>query len=201
MNILLFIKLYGALMAIGSLTVTGWYFCTRGQENTLPDGTVEKTGMIFKSWYFFWMQKKGKKKIFYKEHELSKLIAEISSNYPQYSFIPHLYAFETNAPFAVVNSIAEKWHIEALVKRAETYAFFKEIDQYKFPEFVRMPMVQCITCMASIYGSIFFWGAVSLIKEPLFTWCVIPWLAAVFFWVVFCFSLSVLNTALVRKFH
>jgi hypothetical protein len=89
------------LIALAAFTITGWYYCTRGEEKTLPDGSVEKTGMIFKGWYFFWMKKTGIKRIHYKYQPLSNLIAEIVLNYPQYNYLVNEEFINTNAPKSI----------------------------------------------------------------------------------------------------
>ncbi len=103
--------------------------------------------------------------------------------------------------------IQKRWEIILNIKAPRSinsstvYLPYKVYTNYVFPEIIRTPLAECATCFSSIYGSIFYWSAVALIEQKLFNWSNIPWLAAIFFWGVFCFSLSVLNTALAKRFN
>ncbi len=88
MNIIQFLQFFLIITTLGALSVTGWFFITRGDEEILPDGSGKKVGKIFKGWYFFWTkEKKPKHRIYYRGDELDKLIAELRSNFPSIDFV------------------------------------------------------------------------------------------------------------------
>lgn len=213
MTIIQFLQFFLIITAFGTLAVTGWYFITRGDEETLPDGSKKRTGKIFMGWYFFWTKEKSrKKKIFYQGEQLQKLVAELRSNYLILDFDTDGFHFTVTVQpgkeaaatdiSSYINDIEKKWDIKIKgFNGLKHFKAYKEYPEYVFPELVRTPLATCATCFSSIYGSIFYWGAVSLVQQKLFDWSYIPWLAAVFFWGVFCFALSVLNTALAKSFN
>ncbi len=210
MNFHDFLSSFGWIMFFGTLAVSGWYFITRGEKETLPDGTVKKTGKIFKDWYFFWTQTKGVKKIYYQNDQLFYLLMDYLSYYPanDYGLVPETgnkasLKFK-NEMFAKkfesdIEKIKTDLQVEVLLK-GDYVSFYKEYDEYVYPEWVRMPLAECATCFASVYGSLFYWPVIWL-QHGLFRWSYHPNVAALFFWIVFCLSLSVLNTVIAKKFN
>lgn len=211
MSFALFIGVFFVILFIGSLAVTGWYFITRGEIKTLEDGvTKKKTGKVFKGWYFYWTRTKPeKKKVYFDEAHLFDLFIKMK---------PKFHAGGNNfdivlegRAFKIKN--ATKWQEEIRwsemaydVKFIEMspgeWKVYKEYDDYVFPYWVRDPIAVCATCFASIYGSLFYWPVMWFLpKDNIFTWATSPFLAAVIFWGIFCFSLSVINTALAKRFN
>lgn len=214
MNIIQFLTFFSLMTAAGTLAVTGWYFITRGEKETLPDGSIKRVGKIFKGWYFFWTkEKETKKKIFYKGDALAKIIAEVNSNLPYTRLVMDGYSFRIFAtqdekqefPLVaipnIISQIEHQWGVKLFPKSDGYFSVYKEYPDYVFPEWVRMPLAVCATCFSSIYAAIYYWGLIGLIAQPVFTWATYPWAAAIFFWGVFSFALSVLNTALAKAFN
>lgn len=219
MNFLHFLQAFTLITVLGALAVTGWFFITRGKIQQLPDGSIKKTGKIFKGWYFFWtMEKKAKKKVFYTGSALKKVVYELNNSYRKYIFkisVDEKYmlifpqpgaAFDKPDILTMLQEIEYKWSFKinsnSQSKEYVTVAPYEEHPQYIFPSLLRDPLAVCATCFASIYGSIFYW-AVILNAKCLFAW---TWpahilLMKIFFWIALCLSLAVLNTALAKKFN
>lgn len=203
-----FCTLFIFFLVAGSLAVTGWFFITRGEEITLEDGSKKRNGKIFKNWYFFWTkQKPCKKRVFYDENHLALLVSEIEDKFYK-DYIMHIKRIEKMLvilqPQLFYNEmrwIEKAYQVKFFDKGNGHFSVYKEYPNYVFPYWVKDPLAVCATCFSSIYGSIFYWGLVALVKKSLFAWSDSPALAAIFFWITFCFSLSVLNTALAKKFN
>lgn len=69
------------------------------------------------------------------------------------------------------------------------YKFNELFPVYRFPEWIRHPLSECIICYSSIYGSIIFWT----------TWIFQRWyfpaetLPLILVWVAYCISLAPIN--------
>lgn len=207
-----FIQLYLCLLVAGTLAVTGWFFITRGRKEQLPNGEISYKGKIFKGWYFFFTKTNGKKRIYYTGIQLEQLHNQYLIDFPDnpFSFTVDGNSFLINTETSfrerrLKDFIDNKARVEialgakALVK-GHNISFYKEYDDYVWPEYIRDPLAMCCTCFASIYGSIFYWGVISM-SNGLFDWTENVVTAKVFFWISFCLSLAVLNTALAKKFN
>jgi hypothetical protein len=203
-----FILVYFVIVFSGSLAVTGWYFITRGDKKILEDGSEKRVGKVFRNWYFYWTKIRGMKKIYFDEPHLFELFLKIRDKFMVSKGVYEIK--QTERKFWITNwenySEEMRWIENAFeVKFKHTgggqFVVYKEYEDFVFPYWVRDPLAQCATCFSSIYGSIFYWLLIALPKQSLFNWASIPWLAAVCFWIAFCFSLSVINTALAKRFN
>lgn len=206
-NVLLFILSYLGLIAMGSLAVGGWFFTTRGKATILPNGAIKKEGKVFKFVYFYFMEETGTEKIFYRVGQVTKLIEEMRAT----GLIPEGIGFNISYESGIVSTTwdgAKKFlynyckqvGVGFLDKGDGYFAFYKEYPVYRFPEWVRDPLVKCATCFSSFYGSLFYWTAYCFIGDHLFLWMQMP-LAPVIFWIIFCFSLAIPLTALAKKYN
>lgn len=215
MTLIEFINLFIKLIVIGSLSVSGWFFSTRGQIEILPNGKKIKTGKIFKAWYFFWTKKKlYQSRAYYAPEQLKKLLIELRANFQKYNFIQEKQTMfkiesvndkENGVPYfdlvKFIDTVCDKWEVCLDGDNNKGFGVYKNYDEYVFPELVRMPLAQCATCFASVYGSIFYFGVIILSGIDLFTWSTWPVPAMLFFWIVFCLALAVVNTAVAKKFN
>src|SRR6185369_1018256 len=69
---------------------------------------------------------------------------------------------------------------------------------YRFPEWFRKPMISCVECMPSIYGSIIWW-TFNLLQTGLWAWTDKILVAKLVFWVIYIISLSWINKYFYRK--
>ena len=212
MNFIQFLICYFIIVLLGSLAVTGWFFITRGTKEIQPDGTIKKKGKIFMGWYFFWTKtKESKKRIYYKGAALYTLVTEINDMSPvaflllntgndSVSIRPSISTSELTKMLKVIGAVEIDEQSQDEDFRVTEARFFKEEPIYVFPWWLRDPLAQCSTCFSSIYGSLFYWGLI-LNVPGLFYWAPHVLIAKIFYWVTFCLSLSVLNTALAKKFN
>jgi hypothetical protein len=218
LNIILFMVAYLLMLIIGTLTVAGWFFITRGSTEILPNNNLLRKGKIFKGWFFFWMQEKHERsRIYYTGAQLRILVNEFKSQlrdkYNECAVTVHDASIDLRDmdPNNRKNMLAKleaelqiKFSFKGYTDEGKTIASFsiyKEFIQYRFPEWVRHPLAQCATCFSSIYGSLFYWIVIHFLGEDLYSWARLPILAMLFFWVVFCLSLSVSITAVAKKYN
>lgn len=210
MNIQDFIIVYLFILFTGTFAVTGWFFITRGKETVLEDGTKKRTGKVFKWWYFFWTQKKFKnKRIYFDEPHLFDLYLEIKARF--YRNGRCLLSVKENSltleePSSFIEEIrwverAHNVHIYQRTEGSNIFGIYRIEEVFLFPWWVRDPLASCATCFSSIYGSIYYWLLIALIGNGLFEWSTYPVLASIFFWITFCFTLSITNTALAKKYN
>lgn len=208
MNINTFLLLFIGFIFLGSLAVTGWFFVTRGWTEKLPSGKEKRYGKIFRGWYFFWNRThRVPQKIYFQDRELFVLVGNLAEAFPEWSFEikgeaiqldPKLLTWQKTALLAQIEKELDAIGIFA---GGDNFKFYREYPVYVFPEWIRYPLATCATCYSSIYGSIFYWGIISLVKENLFGWATSPVAASVFFWIAFCLTLAVINTALAKKYN
>jgi hypothetical protein len=71
---------------------------------------------------------------------------------------------------------------------------------YVWPEWVRYPISECTSCMASLYGSGFYWFFIWQIGyKPVYSWANHPLTACVIGWGVFCIAVSCMNPIIYKK--
>lgn len=233
MSIFYFFGVYLLLMLVVAFFVLGWYAITRGQVIKFPDGTEKKAGKIFKAWYFFWMKQRSEPiKKYYTGFDLLLLasnvlsanglsVKAIGNSHVQVEYnkteeeialiqarIKNGFDAETEVVL-LENEVLIVGSFVPMIKEKAGYSirFYKEYEDYVFPDWVRDMTAGCITCHASIYGSIGFWTFHCLVKaqylhEYVYGWVphnfVVP--AMIMTWGAFCFSLSYVMTVLWKKF-
>lgn len=211
MPVYYFITMFFLLFA-AAFIITGWYASTRGELYVNPDGSIEKTGYIFKSWYFFWFQEIGTKKIEYKGVQFTGKLYD-ANNYTKLGLIKvgeGMFAgskeFIDRIPdFQKLFNCKVDWKPVIGSETSITGVFYDEGPVYKYPEWLRTVLAGCITCFASIYGSIIFWVANFFIinskyYEQIYGWCNYPKALLITSWIGYVFALAYMNTIMWNKF-
>jgi hypothetical protein len=217
MSILQFLMYFFGILYAGHYTIMGWYHITRGKEEVQEDGTIKRTGKLFKGWYFFWTQKHRAVEYKVVGRELDRFydtfLVELTKLQDTYDF--KFYNWPVDSCLELTGGRATIERIEEVMaplwsKDGMSYTvgmhgngalvfFYKKKADYRFPLWLRDPLAQCPTCFASIYGTLFYLFAILLPGVPLFCWSNHPILAGLFCWVVFCFSIAYLNTEAASK--
>lgn len=211
-----FIQSFLIIIILGTLTVTGWFFITRGYEQLMEDGSIYRYGKIFKAWYFFWTKKKKEKErvyfdnahlmtLYYEIRKKFQYNAQVSGKKPFAIWVDgdemYIDIFTITDYIEKIREIENDNKIKFFDIGTGQYKVYKEYDQYVYPEWIRDPLAACATCFSSIYGTAFYWLLIALCDVNLFAWSSYPVLASVFFWISFCFCLSVINTAIAKKYN
>lgn len=207
------ILFYSLLIILSAVIINGFYSITRGRWEVKPDGTREWVGKIFKG-YHYWLQRHDVKTVAYSGEEFLKALAPLKSFFDEKNII----AFDVN--FIVVKRMED-------VKLALFYLFaaskgimvdvkpipdggwkgnhiigiYKEVHEYKMPEWVRDPLGMCINCLASVAGTLLwiFWiGLAHHVNsfyptEAITGFLAIGWGFKIGLWALFCFTLAHLN--------
>lgn len=204
MNFLVFLSSFFLLLIISPIVIVGWYAITRGRIEYNPDGTPYRTGKIFKGWHFMWTQYKGVNMTL-RGRKLTDLYVKMKDDGVAVDgFDCALESYLTFKELSDVDRcyIQSKYKIFLLpiLANGDNYQVKVLHKVFIFPEWVRDPLSECPTCMASIYGS-FIWWLIQFVTEfNMFAWAGIwyGW-TSVIFWVGFCLGCAFLNTILAKK--
>jgi hypothetical protein len=208
-DILCWLLGYGLFIIFSALIINGIYITTRGEEETLPDGSKGSTNdMIFYPFYQLVTKTKGERFIFYKNEELHTLtrrilkklplpqpdlITEDALHYLNGRSVDALKLWSENAK-EFLEGEEIKMSMALINEAIEPYGriqFYKQYPIYVLPKMLRKPLIECIKCMSSIWGSLIFWPVV--LKAFPFDWIMIPC------WIAYCFTLSYANTFLYKR--
>jgi len=199
MNILQFFLTFLILAVFGSLSIYGWFICTRGEWIITPDGRWKKTGMIFKYWSLFFEQYRKTKTVHFIEEGLERKLDLLIKTAP---LIAKKFKLRGVALQMMDNSISgqEIRQMEDLllckVKVVDDmFMLTTEVPVYDWPEWIQKPVSSCLTCMAGPYGTL-IWLAFLKLQRGAFLWTDSPISAKIMLGVCFLLTLSCLNTIL-----
>jgi len=199
-----FIVFYFTMLVIGSIFCNGWYIITRHSIEDLENGTTKIKGMILKGWSYFWEQLDLQNPyipIFLTGIYLEGKMPILMSNGNKLTMVDENTCLlsETKLDTKYIDSQLQRYLLKCFEKQAEDnkgwyYFLYREEPNYRFSELIRKPLSQCITCFASVYGSIIWF---------FFSWVFfdeINSLMLVFGGsVIFCISLSFVNTFVMER--
>jgi hypothetical protein len=203
-----FFVIYSLMIVIGSLFCIGWFIITRHEWVTEPNGERRLYGKIFKGWSAFWLkEKKEPVRVYFSGEQLKKKCDEIERVIPKFrgriTAEPLLISFagvqDGELPKEDVYTIELATRIKMdKFNHPVEYSVYEERPQYVFPEWVRMPLAGCPPCFSSAYGSFIYWGVIYS-RPHVLSWAFSPFWSAMFFWVVYCVSISCLNVVFYKK--
>jgi hypothetical protein len=189
-----------------SFVIVGWFVVSRGEKKERVDGKIEKEGSLFKGWEIFWYKKKElPKKTLYTGNHLFQKMKEVRSAAIQLGWNGHIdpqhdYLITTNdikVKLKYIEYLTEaKIRIEQEDEVLVRLFVYKVEPDYVFPEVIRMPIAGCVTCHASIYGSVIFWSVYFLWDKFQYD---APQLISV--WIAYIFSVAVLNTFIYKHIN
>ena len=153
MNFIQFLTSYFLIVILGSLTVTGWFFITRGTKELQPDGTVKEKGKIFKGWLFFWNKtRESKKRYYYNGRALLDLVNELNNMSPvaflllnlseernSVKVMPFISTSELEKMLKQIGNVHADEQQYDLDGKVTQVKFFKEEEMYVFPWWLRDP--------------------------------------------------------------
>lgn len=206
-DIILWLVAYGLLLIFSAIAINGLHITTRGETETLPDGSTGKINdMIFFKLLQLVRKEKVKRKIYYQDEELKKLTRLILKKMPlpMPDSVENSYLRYNNGRGHESVSLWKNTTIEYLdEKEIKLETGYDDIDKYGYvmfyieypvyylPKYIRKPLLECIKCMASVWGSLIYWPVmISLFGFHPYQFGI---------WIPFCFSLSWLNTFFYHK--
>ena len=203
--------LYVLLIFLSAMAINGFYNITRGQWNTKPNGTKEWSGKIF-SFYSRFLCEHDVLKEFYIDEEWLKIFftvriwlkpEDILSIEPN-GVILRKFDHNERKQFESFLAHHDLHFISKGYGDGEIYQFYKEVNRYKIPSWVSAPIGECITCLASVGGTLcwLFWYFLIAKFNDFFptieteTLISMPLISKVGLWVFFCISLAWANEIL-----
>lgn len=192
-----------------SIVINGIKLSMDGETETMPDGTELDSPMIFYPVQKFFMKKGPDIQRFFTGKNFLLFIKDIQQKYPQLMpqfeirsggmwQVDHLYLTDEKAiagfkqMMAIVAREMKVYYNE--VDSEREYVFYKVYDNYKFSRWVRMPIAQCIKCMAS------FWSLILTYFPPMFYFIGFEhWVTIVLLWPMNVLSLVYVNYLIYKK--
>lgn len=196
---------------ICGIVINGIFIVTRGETVLAPDGSEKDINdMIFYPLLKWIIQKKGEYYIKFEGDQLMKLCLDLQKRFPG---APSIRVNNSSWRVSLEKAgevspmrMFEAWNIwtkeyfeskdivvRDLVATPEEVSFSlsESYPIYKFSKYIRKPTLQCIKCMASFWGTLFYWpAAISLFGfQPI----------EIIVWIIFCLALSWVNTFLHNK--
>lgn len=150
------------LILLASLVTNGIYAATRGEYKTEEDGTICKNGKIFRFWYFYWMQFKGYRDVYFNDDNVRRLWYNMRQMVGheniqiQSAVTGDFLAIKGNALHVlatITNLQGVKFKLENTNTEWVAAYPYKQYKNYKFPWWIRDAMAGCITCFTSVYGT------------------------------------------------
>lgn len=206
-----FILLFVSVLFLSAIWNNGFFAITRGRWVINQDDSRTWTGKIFSFWHKFLQQHKTELRP-YQNHEWFKKYFELRTFFKDGEIVT---IFTNAMGVKRMDDIKLKnFKAFALSKGLETdiidnpdnsatylIAAYKEVKIYKFPYWFRDPLGECITCMASLFGTacwIFWYYAAVNVQAYYPTPAVhalieMPLIGKIGLWVFFCISLAYLN--------
>lgn len=193
MELFLLLLSFLIYLPIQSLAINGIFISAAGTTETLPDGTLAHSEMIFYRIYRY-LNQSMLKKVGFTLDEIKKrtnvfpIIAGATINWhdggPLFGLTP--------TPNQTLNLGALNAWAEAYLKGfveydadSQTIMIYQNIEVYRFSKYLRKPLLTCIICMASFWSIFTFLLPVIMIFGP--HWIIF------FIWVGNVFCLSYLN--------
>lgn len=194
MTFLEFILSFSLLLTLSSFFILAWHRITRHTIIINPDNTETTDGFIFKFWSIYWEKIIATKRVYYSGEALQNKMNELSY------LAPAIYTKITSGLSEEEIDKAKRLLNCSVEKTKNGIILFIEEDIYRFPSWVRMPISQCVLCMSSIYGSLFYWGFVFLVHND-FLWTFHKNIVIILLYPIYSIILSNLSSILSRKIN
>lgn len=194
-NLLVILSVFILYLLVQSLVINGIFISAKGSEGTLPDGSIEKSEMIFYPIYRFLNQYTVKKMYF----TLSVIKSLVGSNWPEVPGALIKWNDTYSDRFAITLTGITAFNLDSLKKWAEMYlgakifydaeentiSFYQNVTFYRFSKYLRKPIITCVICMAS------FWSIFLFLTPAI---CIFGFsVKIILIWVVDVFCVSYLN--------
>lgn len=202
MSFLSFLISFLVLIMLGACFIIGFYIITRGERIQQPDGSVVTTGKILRGWSLFWERQTGTTKVYFRGKTLRdkfNFLVDCNAELGKKLGLQEGDASLTIGAMTIASEdiryIQDLLHCQVEVDSAGCLFLYLYEPTYYFPEFLRYPLSQCPPCMASVFGSLVYWGILLQYPEA-FAWSNAPYFGIFYFWVFFCISLAAGNKLL-----
>jgi hypothetical protein len=193
------------LLLMASLFICGLYKISKHHVVIMPDGRHRIDGEILKWFSAFIEQTNGISCYQYEGEQLEEkvrvLFAADRKLKTKLQVSPEKMSLMVKSGQTIDSE--ERRFIEDICQvrtfvNADVIFLFLDVPKYVFPKWVRFPVISCPVCMASVWGSLFWWGFVYFQKTA-FSWSAHPNLLHWVMWPIFCIALSFVNYLFIRK--
>jgi len=198
--------IFFGLILMASLFICGLYKISRHHVVIMPDGKHRIEGDLLKWFSAFIEQTHGYTSYQYQGEQLEEkyrmLIAADRKNLKhKLQVAPEKMSFLIKD--GQMLNVEERRFIDDVCQvrtrlNADVLFLFLDTPNYVFPKWIRFAVISCPPCMASFWGSLFWWGFVCF-QQSAFSWSAYPEALHWAMWPVFCTALSFVNYLFARK--
>lgn len=195
------------LLAFSSLFILGFYKLTRHQVVVMPNGRLTTEGFLLKWWSEFWEHIEGYSQIRYEGDQLEekyKILVAANKKLSTRVFVnaERLSLGITNDYVLTKEdrSFVEEYLQVKTCKNGGNLFLYLEEPQYRFPEWIRLPISGCSICMSGpyAYGGMIYWLFVHFQKDT-FSLASHPQTLQWLLFIPFCIVLSFVNYVAMKK--
>lgn len=171
LNWILILTAFSLLVSLQAWFINGIFICAEGETEKLPDGTYKDSEMILYS-LKKWLTKKREKHIYYRNEEFKNLVTDLRKRF-QFS-LPDANTFRESEGLFIVFSEKDKSMVNQLMAKLEKdeglksdvhqmeanmfgFSFYRTYQFPVYSKWVRKPIIECVKCMASFWGTLTYW--------------------------------------------
>jgi uncharacterized membrane protein len=158
-TILTFLVTYFLFVLFGALIILGAFSITRGKTVTLPDGSKKDVGKLF----YFVLKFFTKTRVVIIPYEGVELIKIVDTLNEKYKF-----NLAVNSHFlakSVIDKLRIYENIDAKVIGGNQLCLELITTEDVYSDYIKDPIICCVTCMASVWGTLIYWTSVLLYTE------------------------------------
>ena len=199
-HVLCWVFSYIGYLFIQGFIINGIKSAADGETKILPDGSERDSPMILYPMQKYLLQFKLRK-IFYSGDEFNKLWELLKHKYINIIPATAIVINMRKVGFTKVDEIEIMKKLCYVIERdhevkwecdGENFSFYKEVKDYKFSKYIRLPIIQCVKCMASFW-SIFLTFFPVMIFLFGFHWWLLP------LWIMNVLALTYINKLIYRR--
>ena len=188
--------LYWAWLFTASMFINGVFIITRGRTEKLPDGSDKDVGKLF----YFLLKPLLKTKVVAMKYCKSEL--ELVAKKIRHDFRTSIKDCQVDIYGRLIIDPKEAsrvgYDLGLTILPFDNVSFdvYKDVLVDVYPDWIKDPVLTCITCMSSIWGTMIYWLGVYFANKygliTINTECVLAW-------VFFCVILSYTNTYISKR--
>jgi len=202
MSFIQFLLSFIVLLLVSSFFIVSWYQITRHWIVIQPNGKEKVEGDLLKWWSYYIEKVKRVYMLYYIGEPLHHKFSELNRLLPN---IGNKLTLDNDQHFKIKVGLSEKELSDMsavlsckLQVGNNNIILYQEEPIYYLPKWAIKPLSGCYKCMASVYGSLFYWGIFYFVQDA-FIWSNSPILAKFIFFNVFLITLYGLNCVIGKK--
>jgi hypothetical protein len=158
-TILIFLVTYFLFVLFGAFIILGAFSITRGKTVTLPDGKKKDVGKLFYP-ILKWFTRTRVVVIPYDGVELIKKVDELNAKY-RWNLAENMHFLSKD----IIDKLRIYENIDAVVLGGNKLYLELITTEDVLSDYIKDPIICCVTCMASVWGTLIYWCSVFIYME------------------------------------